>query len=50
VLFGFAYLIVRLIQQQRFAIAGKRDPNLLEAVRMVPCRQQSGSRVPAERR
>jgi low temperature requirement protein LtrA len=37
VLFGVAYLIVRLLQLLLFAIAGKRDPDLLEAVlRMVP--------------
>jgi low temperature requirement protein LtrA len=37
VLFGVAYLIVRLLQLQLFAIAGKRDPDLLEAVlRLVP--------------
>lgn len=32
VLFGVAYLIVRLLQLQLFAIAGKRDPDLLRAV------------------
>jgi low temperature requirement protein LtrA len=31
-LFGVAYLIVRLLQLQLFAIAGKRDPDLLGAV------------------
>ena len=37
VLFGVAYLIVRLLQLQLFAIAGKRDPDLLGAVlRMLP--------------
>jgi low temperature requirement protein LtrA len=37
VLFGVAYLIVRLLQLQLYAIAGKRDPDLLAAVlRMVP--------------
>jgi low temperature requirement protein LtrA len=37
VLFGVAYLIVRLLQLLLFAIAGKRDPDLLAAVlRMVP--------------
>jgi low temperature requirement protein LtrA len=37
VLFGVAYLIVRLLQLLLFAIAGKRDPDLLVAVlRMVP--------------
>lgn len=37
VLFGVAYLIVRLLQLQLFAIAGKRDPDLLRAVlRMLP--------------
>jgi low temperature requirement protein LtrA len=37
VLFGVAYLIVRLLQLLLFAIAGKRDPDLLSAVlRMVP--------------
>src|SRR5918996_1072926 len=37
VLFGVAYLIVRLLQLQLFAIAGKRDPELLAAVlRMAP--------------
>jgi low temperature requirement protein LtrA len=37
VLFGVAYLIVRLLQLPLFAIAGKRDPDLLEAVlRMAP--------------
>src|ERR671915_1728934 len=36
-LFGVAYLIVRLLQLQLYAIAGKRDPDLLAAVlRMVP--------------
>jgi low temperature requirement protein LtrA len=36
VLFGVAYLIVRLLQLQLYAIAAKRDPDLLEAVlRMV---------------
>jgi low temperature requirement protein LtrA len=32
VVFGVAYLIVRLLHLQLFAIAGKRDPDLLEAV------------------
>ncbi len=32
VLFGIAYLIVRLLQLALFAIAAKRDPNLVEAV------------------
>jgi hypothetical protein len=32
VLFGVAYLIVRLFQLLLFAIAGKRDPDLLGAV------------------
>src|SRR5918996_2435635 len=37
VLFGVAYLIVRLLQLQLYAIAGKRDPDLLAAMlRMVP--------------
>jgi low temperature requirement protein LtrA len=37
VLFGVAYLIVRLLHLLLYAIAGKRDPDLLEAVlRMVP--------------
>jgi low temperature requirement protein LtrA len=37
VLFGVAYLIVRLLQLQLYAIAGKRDPDLLAALlRMVP--------------
>ena len=37
VLFGVAYLIVRLLQLQLYAIAGKRDADLLAAVlRMVP--------------
>jgi low temperature requirement protein LtrA len=37
VLFGVAYLIVRLLQLQLFAIAGKRDLDLLGAVlRMLP--------------
>jgi low temperature requirement protein LtrA len=37
VLFGAAYLIVRLLQLQLYAIAGKRDPDLLAAVlRMAP--------------
>ena len=37
VLFGVAYLIVRLLHLALYAIAGKRDPDLLEAVlRMVP--------------
>jgi low temperature requirement protein LtrA len=37
VLFGVAYLIVRLLQLLLYAIAGKRDPDLLGAVlRMVP--------------
>jgi low temperature requirement protein LtrA len=37
VLFGVAYLIVRLLQLQLYAIAGKRDPDLLGAVlRMLP--------------
>jgi low temperature requirement protein LtrA len=37
VLFGAAYLIVRLPNLQLYAIAGKRDPDLLAAVlRMVP--------------
>ena len=37
VLFGVAYLIVRLLQLQLFKIAGKRDPDLLGAVlRMLP--------------
>jgi low temperature requirement protein LtrA len=37
VLFGVAYLIVRLLQLQLFAIAGKRDRDLLEAeLRMLP--------------
>ncbi len=37
VLFGFAYLIVRLLQLQLLATAGKRDPDLLGAVlRMLP--------------
>lgn len=37
VLFGVAYLIVRLLQLQLFTIAGKRDPDLFRAVlRMVP--------------
>ncbi|MGH2714680.1 MAG: low temperature requirement protein A [Thermoleophilaceae bacterium] len=37
VLFGIAYLIVRLLQLQLYAIAGKRDPDLLAAVlRMAP--------------
>jgi low temperature requirement protein LtrA len=36
-LFGVAYLLVRLLQVQLFAIAGKRDPDVLEAVlRMLP--------------
>ena len=36
-LFGVAYLIVRLLQLQLYAIAGKRDADLLAAVlRMVP--------------
>jgi low temperature requirement protein LtrA len=37
VLFGVAYLIVRLLHLGLYAIAGKRDPDLLSAVlRMVP--------------
>ena len=37
VLFGVAYLIVRLLQLLLFAIAGKRDPELLGAVlRILP--------------
>jgi low temperature requirement protein LtrA len=37
VLFGVAYLAVRLLHLVLYAIAGKRDPDLLEAVlRMVP--------------
>ena len=37
VLFGVAYLIVRLVHLGLYAIAGKRDPDLLGAVlRMVP--------------
>src|SRR5918995_3039348 len=32
VLFGIAYLIVRLLQLQLFALVGKRDPDLLAAV------------------
>jgi low temperature requirement protein LtrA len=37
VLFGIGYLIVRLLHLQLYAIAGKRDPDLLAAVvRMVP--------------
>jgi low temperature requirement protein LtrA len=32
VLFAVAYLVVRLLQLQLFATAGKRDPDLLEAV------------------
>ena len=37
VLFGVAYLIVRLLHLQLYALAGKRDPDLLGAVlRMVP--------------
>jgi low temperature requirement protein LtrA len=37
VLFGIAYLIVRLLHLLLYAIAGKRDPDLLGAVlRMVP--------------
>jgi low temperature requirement protein LtrA len=37
VLFGVAYLIVRLLHLLLYAIAGKRDPDLLAAVlRMVP--------------
>ncbi len=37
VLFGVAYLIVRLLQLQLYAVAGKRDPDLLSAVlRMTP--------------
>jgi low temperature requirement protein LtrA len=37
VLFGVAYLIVRLLHLELFAIAGKRDPELLRAVlRLVP--------------
>ena len=37
VLFGVAYLIVRLLQLLLYAIAGKRDPDLLAVVlRMVP--------------
>jgi low temperature requirement protein LtrA len=37
VLFGVAYLIVRLLHLLLYAIAGKRDPDLLGAVlRMVP--------------
>jgi low temperature requirement protein LtrA len=37
VLFGVAYLIVRLLQLLLFAIAGQRDPDLLGAVvRMLP--------------
>jgi low temperature requirement protein LtrA len=37
VLFGVAYLIVRLLHLGLYAIAGKRDPDLLGAVlRMVP--------------
>jgi low temperature requirement protein LtrA len=37
VLFGVAYLIVRLLHLQLYALAGKRDPDLLPAVlRLVP--------------
>ncbi|MGH3071670.1 MAG: low temperature requirement protein A [Gaiellaceae bacterium] len=37
VLFGVAYLVVRVLHLQLYAVAGKRDPDLLEAVlRMVP--------------
>jgi low temperature requirement protein LtrA len=37
VLFGVAYLIVRVLHLQLYAIAGKRDPDLLGAVlRLVP--------------
>jgi low temperature requirement protein LtrA len=37
VLFGVAYMIVRLLHLGLYAIAGKRDPDLLSAVlRMVP--------------
>jgi low temperature requirement protein LtrA len=37
VLFGVAYLIVRLLNLLLYAIAGKRDPDLLRAVlRMIP--------------
>jgi low temperature requirement protein LtrA len=37
VLFAVAYLIVRLLHLQLYAVAGKRDPDLLGAVlRMVP--------------
>ena len=37
VLFGVAYLIVRLLQLQLFAIAGKRDPDVLRVVlRLLP--------------
>ena len=37
VLFGVAYLIVRLLHLQLYALAGKRDPDLLGAVlRFVP--------------
>jgi low temperature requirement protein LtrA len=37
VLFGVAYLIVRLVHLELFMLAGKRDPDLLRAVlRLVP--------------
>jgi low temperature requirement protein LtrA len=37
VVFGLAYLIVRLLNLQLYAIAAKRDPDLLQAVlRMLP--------------
>jgi low temperature requirement protein LtrA len=37
VLFGVAYLLVRLLNLLLYAIAGKRDPDLLEAVlRLIP--------------